>query len=147
MMMYKEKKGKDQVVPGLNTNSRTRPLMIDSLYSYISEFPECINSKRLILELIGLISKPSGRVEADSGCNDDLSLAAACAYYVRKYDPPMMIGLPGVQESSIEAIMDLNYGDTVVPFRNQKILDDVRRKIIEGEIDDPFVDIVGTYMS
>jgi len=147
IMMYKEKKGKDQIVPGLNTNSRTRPLMIDSLYSYISEFPECIKSQRLILELIGLISKPSGRVEADTGCNDDLSLAAACAYYVRKYDPPLMIDMPGVQESSLEAIMDLNYGGSNVPFGNQKIIDDVRRKLEDGELDDPFVNTVETYMS
>ena len=135
IMMYKETKGKDQIVPGLSTNSRSRPLMIDALYSYVSEFPECIKSKRLILELIGLISKPSGRVEADTGCNDDLSLAAACAYYVRKYDPPMMIDIPTIQDGSLANIIDYNYPQTTHNFRNQKILDAVRERIDEGDID------------
>jgi hypothetical protein len=90
-MLYKEKKTDNKIVPGLSNNSKTRPLIIDSLYSYITEFPELVRSKRLALELVGLITKPTGKVEGDVGCRDDLALATACCFYVRKYDPPMAI--------------------------------------------------------
>lgn len=91
-MVYKEKRGQKTLLPGLATTTKTRPLMIDALYSYITQFPEMIKSERLALELTGLVSKPNGRVEADRGCRDDLALATSCVMYVRKYDPPMLIG-------------------------------------------------------
>ena len=89
--VYKEKRGKEMLFPGLSNNSKTRPLMIDALYSYVSEYPDMLKSERLTLELTGLVTKTNGRVEADTGAHDDLALAASCAYYVRKYDPPLMI--------------------------------------------------------
>jgi len=89
--MYKEKRGKDMLFAGLSNNSKTRPLMIDALYSYVSEYPESIKSERLALELTGLVTKTNGRVEADTGAHDDLALATSCAFYVRKYDPPLLI--------------------------------------------------------
>jgi hypothetical protein len=90
-MLYKEKRTDNKMVAGVSNNSKTRPLIIESLYSYITEFPELVKSKRLALELIGLVTKGTGKVEADVGCRDDLSLASACAFYVRKFDPPMWI--------------------------------------------------------
>ena len=35
-MMYKEKRGENKVGSGLSTNAKTRPLMIDALYTYIA---------------------------------------------------------------------------------------------------------------
>ena len=118
-MMYKERrkvkgsKGQPngvKLIPGLSTNSRTRPLMIDSLYTYVNEFTETIKSKRLQLELIGLVEKSSGRVEADEGGYDDLALAASMAYFVRKYDPPKMIEFQQKEEysSDIRDIVEMN---------------------------------------
>jgi len=111
-MLYKEKKGDNKVVAGLSNNSKTRPLIIDSLYSYITEFPELVKSKRLSLELIGLITK-AGKVEGDVGCRDDLSLATACAFYVRKYDPPM-----GVESSKF--LSDTMFNDVMKMNDNQR---------------------------
>jgi len=88
--MYKEKRGVNTLIPGLSTNAKTRPLMIDALYSSVTEFPTIIKSQRLSLELISLVSKPSGRVEADIGCHDDLAMATSLCMYCRKYDPPLM---------------------------------------------------------
>ncbi len=90
-MLYREKRI-NKTVPGLSTNAKTRPLIIDALYSYVTENPECIKSQRLILELIGLVAKTSGRVEADTGCHDDLALSAGISFYCRKYDPILGIG-------------------------------------------------------
>ena len=109
-MMYKEKRG-NTLVPGLQTTAKTRPLIIDALYSLITEFPEIIKSKRLVLELIGLISKPSGRVEADMGCHDDLALSAGLAFYVHKYDPVLMLQNNLVVSNLFTEVMKLNeYG-------------------------------------
>ncbi len=111
-MMYKEKRG-NTLVPGLQTTAKTRPLIIDALYSLITEFPEIVKSKRLVLELIGLISKPSGRVEADVGCHDDLALSAGLCFYVHKYDPVLMLQNNTVASALFTDIMSLNeYGPT-----------------------------------
>lgn len=109
-MMYKESRGNTKV-PGLQTTAKTRPLIIDALYSMISEFPEIVKSKRLVLELIGLISKPTGRVEADMGCHDDIALSAGLCFYVHKYDPVLMLQNNLVTSSLFTEVMRLNeYG-------------------------------------
>jgi len=107
-MVYKEKKRNKkgeltQIIPGIFLDKLNRPLVIDALYSYVTEFPTTIKSKNLALELIGLITKPSGKVEADTDCHDDLVMASAFCYFVRKYDPPLMIA-----EDHAEEIMDLD---------------------------------------
>ncbi len=92
---------------GLSTTSKSRPLMIDALYDYVVKYPEIIKSERLSLELIGLIDK-NGRVEAGKGCHDDLALSAAMCFYVRKYDPPLMIDHVNFLSDSFKEIMELN---------------------------------------
>lgn len=100
--LYKEKRGEKTYVPGLSTTAKTRPLMIDALYSFVTQYPETIKSERLALELTSLVSKTNGRIEADSGCHDDVAISAALCYYVRKYDPPLLIG-----KGSAEVVQDL----------------------------------------
>lgn len=113
-MVYKESRGNTKV-PGLQTTAKTRPLIIDALYSIITEFPEVVKSKRLVLELIGLISKPSGRVEADQGCHDDLALSAGLCFYVHKYDPVLMLQNNAVSSNLFTDVMALNdYGPTTM---------------------------------
>jgi hypothetical protein len=107
-MVYKEKRTENRVYPGLSTNTKTRPLMVASLYSYITEHTEMVKSKRLALELVGLINK-NGRVEADTGCTDDLCLASAAAFYVRQYDPPLMLTNRASEVTDqFSEIMDMN---------------------------------------
>jgi len=74
----------DVIVPGLSTNVKTRPLILDALYTHVSELPTSVKSKKLSMELISLVGK-SGRIEADKGFNDDLAMAFAFCCYVRKY--------------------------------------------------------------
>jgi len=107
-MLYKEKRGEIKVAAGLSNNAKTRPLMIDALYTYVSQFPEMVKSKRLALELVGLVHNKHGKVEADSGCHDDLALTLAFAMYVRKYDPPLMIENNKIAQDAFVEIMGLN---------------------------------------
>ncbi len=128
--LYKGKKAgtTKQKVNGLNNDASTRPLMIDALYSYISQFPNCIKSERLILELIGLVEKSSGKVEADKGLHDDLVLSLSFCHFVRKYDPPLMIEIDKYSQNSFMDVMDMNTENLKNKFDNKAIkkqLDDL----------------------
>ncbi len=131
--LYKEKRGKNTYMPGLSTNAKTRPLMIDALYSYFTQFPESIKSQRLALELTGLVSKSSGKVEADTGCSDDIALSSALCMYVRKYDPPVMIDTQrfGNLSNEMMGIMDMNNSTHGNGFNNKDIMDHVKNNYDE----------------
>jgi hypothetical protein len=144
-MLYREKRSENITKPGLTTNVKTRPLMIDSLYDYITKFPEIVKSKRLALELIGLVQKPSGKVEGDKECRDDLALTASMCFYCRKYDPPLMIDSSKYHESMFEDIMDMNDQQ----YRKKGVdLDSIIMKQVKSQIHDPtksFVDTLQYY--
>ena len=142
-MIYKEKRGTQTILPGLSTNSKTRPLMIDALYSYITQYPESVKSERLALELTGLVTKTNGRVEADTGCHDDLALATSCVYYVRKYDPPLMIDTKEYSTFTND-MADIIAGNATVgkDFTNEGIMRNVKEHIEEMG---GFVDILSMY--
>jgi len=154
LMLYKEKQkgvsnpnisftkngGNNGMRRGLSNNSKTRPLMIDSLYSYITEFPEIVKSRRLALELIGLTEK-SGRVEADVGSKDDLALATACAFYVRKWDPPMVIDHSLEYQSTFSDILNMNEENDTTRD-NTQLLKDIKEHLDENQ---GYVDILGMY--
>ena len=142
-MLYKEKRGKNTLVPGLSNNAKTRPLMIDALYSYLTQFPESIRSMRLALELTGLVSKTSGKVEADSGCTDDIALATACCMYVRKYDPPVMLSSTQHTELSNEMMSIINMNSDVyssIEFNNASIIKNIKQNYKEHS--GGFIDIL-----
>jgi len=121
--MYKEKKG-TRIIPGLSTNAKSRPLMIDALYSYVSQYPDLVKSKRLALELTGLIDK-KGKVEADKGIHDDLAMATSMAFYVRKFDPPL----------GMELKKNINYNDDFsLAYKLNEIDENNPTDIFEGSI-------------
>jgi hypothetical protein len=142
-MVYQEKRGQKTILPGLSTNAKTRPLMIDALYSYVTQYPNSIKSERLALELTGLVTKPSGKVEAETGCKDDLALATALCFYVRKYDPPLLIGSlqHDLVASELKDIVNFNTGSTHIGS-NKEIMDYVKENIDEMG---GFVDVIGLY--
>ena len=74
----------DKFVYGLSTNTRTRPLILDALYNYVTESIECIQSENLALELLALTSK-NNKIQADVGFNDDLCMSLGFALYVKTY--------------------------------------------------------------
>lgn len=108
---------------GLNTNSKTRPLIMDALYTYIVERPDRVKSKLLALELMALVNKAgasSSRVEADVGSNDDLCLATGFISYVRMYDPPLGMS-PHIKTNMVDDIIDtVAYNDDVIVQRGDR---------------------------
>ena len=75
-------KRKDDMVPGFSMTSRTRPLVISKLDTYMRERTPVIRSKRLIDELFVFIWSGS-RAEAQRGYNDDLVISFSTGLWVR----------------------------------------------------------------
>jgi hypothetical protein len=76
---YRDEK---QMVAGFSTTSKTRPLIISTLDTYITEKDILIRSSRLIDEMFTFIWN-SGRAEAMKGYNDDLTMSLAIGLWVR----------------------------------------------------------------
>lgn len=77
---------------GLSTNSKSRPLILESLFNYVNNNLELINSELLALELLSLENK-NGKIQATSGFNDDLCMALGFCTYVREYQPDFYSGM------------------------------------------------------
>ena len=75
-------KRKDDMVPGFSMTSRTRPLVISKLDTYMRERTPVVRSKRLIDELFVFIWNGS-RAEAQRGYNDDLVISFSTGLWVR----------------------------------------------------------------
>jgi hypothetical protein len=75
-------KDKSQMVPGVSTTTRTRPLMISALEMYMREKTPIIRSKRLIQELLVFIWL-NGKAQAQQGYNDDLVMSFCIGLWLR----------------------------------------------------------------
>jgi hypothetical protein len=75
-------KDKSQMVPGVSTTSRTRPLMISALEMYMRERTPVIRSKRLIQELFVFVWL-NGKAQSQGGYNDDLVMAFCIGLWLR----------------------------------------------------------------
>jgi hypothetical protein len=75
-------KDKSQMVPGVSTTARTRPLMISALEMYMREKTPIIRSKRLIQELFVFIWL-NGKAQSQQGYNDDLVMSFCIALWLR----------------------------------------------------------------
>jgi hypothetical protein len=71
-----------QMVAGFSTTSKTRPLIISALDTYMNDKDILIRSNRLIDEMFTFIWH-SGRAEAMKGYNDDLIMALGIGLWVR----------------------------------------------------------------
>jgi hypothetical protein len=75
-------KDKSQMVPGVSTTTRTRPLMISALEMYMRQKSPTIRSKRLIQELFVFVWL-NGKAQAQQGYNDDLVMSFAISLWLR----------------------------------------------------------------
>ena len=89
---YEDKENKTGTFKyGVKTSSKSRKLMVDTLYSFVTEDYNLIHSQRLMIELLGLVRK-SGKIQADTNLHDDLALAMGFCTYVRKYETSDELG-------------------------------------------------------
>jgi hypothetical protein len=118
-------KEKQIFVPGLSTNPKTRPLILDSLYDYITHDPDLVHSEKLAMELLGLVRR-TNKIEADKGFHDDLALAYGFCCYIRKYCGDAIGDVSTLQDDTVNeyvkdsmSIMETLSGDA--PFRGYRI--------------------------
>ena len=146
---------------GIYTNPKNRPLIIDALYTAVTENPSCIKSRKAILELIGLVNDKNGKIQAEEGEHDDLSMALAFCFYVREYDPPS--GLKSIMNSKemIENTMEIigwnndsNGFDTTALVRNPYTnpdeiknhdMQEVLNKQIQNFVNANFTNLINNY--
>jgi len=76
---YRDEK---QMVAGFSTTSKTRPLIISALDTYMNDRDILIRSSRLIDELFTFVWN-GGRAEAMKSYNDDLIMALGIGLWVR----------------------------------------------------------------
>ena len=82
-VVYDKKLNLKEKRPGLATTSITRPLIIDSLFTTISDKVGNIKSERLINQLISLKHGRNNRIEGSP--HDDIAMAFSFACYIRQY--------------------------------------------------------------
>ena len=106
------------MVPGFSTNSRTRPLVISKLITYLGEKSCTIQSKRLMEELRTFIWR-NGRAEATSGYNDDLVMAWSIGLFLR--DTAMRFSETGrdLARASMNSMTKTNNGFAVYSGNQQ----------------------------
>ena len=73
---------KENMVPGLTTTTRTRPVYISKLEMYFREKSPVIHSKRLLNELY-VFMWTDGKAQAQRGYSDDLVMSWAMGLYIR----------------------------------------------------------------
>jgi hypothetical protein len=79
---WMDKMEKEQTVPGFTTSSKTRPLVVAKMESYIREKAFTFRSKRLLEELRVFIWQ-HGKAQAQNGYNDDLVMSLGIGLFVR----------------------------------------------------------------
>lgn len=69
---------------GFKTTKATRPLILGILQAVVVDEIENIQDIDTLNEMLRFIKTEDGRAEAEVGCHDDLVLALAIAYYIRR---------------------------------------------------------------
>jgi len=151
---------------GIYTNPINRPLMMDALYTMIDGDPELILSRDAILELVGLVAGKNGKIAAEEGEHDDLSMALAFCYYVRQYDPPQGLSSFLNKKEVIEEVSQIaswnsegigggGYDTSALvqnPFANKKEMElhddqEVLNKQVQNFINNNFNDLMQNYFN
>lgn len=64
---------------GFRTDLKTRPAIISNLVQFVREYPELINDRDTLNEMLKFIYNDQGRPEAQEGSHDDLVMGLAIA--------------------------------------------------------------------
>lgn len=92
--------GKHDKAYGFRTDRITRPLILSMLQAIVNDHIELINDKETLEEMLVFIKNEKGRPEAQEGCHDDLVMALAIAYYIRKQqDMKLKINVSVIEEN------------------------------------------------
>lgn len=99
---------------GFRTDMRTRPEIISNLQQFVREYPEKINDRDTLAEMLEFIYNKDMRPEAQEGSHDDLVMALAIGLKIRDqaYRP----------NQPIEMHQDTFYKDDMIYSSKEKIV-------------------------
>ena len=69
---------------GINTNAKSKPIMVSEMYDQIVKNSKIVNSSPLINQLSVIEKRANGTVAAQRGAHDDLFMASSFCAYVKK---------------------------------------------------------------
>lgn len=108
-------RGKVMKQYGFRTDSRTRPNIISNLQQFLRQYPELINDRDTLDEMLEFVYNDSGRPEAQEGSHDDLVMGLAIAleittqvHYPRE---SIQAGIPYYDEHQYSEV-----GEIITPF-------------------------------
>ena len=112
-----DKMESEQTIPGFTNSTKTRPLVISKMESYIREKSFIFHSKRLLEELKVFIWK-NGKAQAQSGYNDDLILALGIGLFVRDTALKFNVQHQNLTRTAIAGITQNTYNEMYPTFSN-----------------------------
>lgn len=101
------------LVPGFSMTSKTRPLCISKLISYMNDYSLEIRSKRTMDELRTFIYK-NGKAQAQQGCNDDLVMPLGIFVFLRETTLMYHRRSEELSRASVDSISSVNYTSPAV---------------------------------
>ena len=110
---------------GINTNAKTKPMMVTEMYDQIVSNTDIVHSKSLINQLTVIEKKASGTVSAQRGAHDDLFMASAFCAYVKKI-------------SSLEFDSKIGMTNKQIKEKNKSMMNSIfvdTKQVIQNEID------------
>lgn len=105
---------------GFKTTSLTRPTILSALIEIVREHCYLINDKDTLEEMLTVVKNERGRIEAQDGSHDDLTMALAIAYHVKSQvtfvDEPIIVHPQ--YNFSVESKSETQYdwGEEIVPI-------------------------------
>jgi hypothetical protein len=135
MEKYLAKLDSEQVVPGFTTSSKTRPLVISKLESYIREGTFIFHSARLLEELRVFIWL-NNKAQASHGYNDDLVMALAIGLFLR--DTAVKFQKQGQVMSrwALDNIQVNNYSNNNYPVNPRGAFQNPYKMYVNGQAED-----------
>ena len=104
----KVKTGKSAPEPGIRTTAKTKPMHFGAWQLWIRDGIIVIPFREVISEAFSLIKK-DGKIEAESGCNDDTQIAGSKAVWIHQTNPYVIpVDKPVAPEGSIAEFKVLN---------------------------------------
>ena len=95
---------------GINTDTKTRPLMMDILRDIVQNEYDRVNSREIIDEIAGLQRTKNDKIEHAENGHDDLVMSMLIARYVWAYGKNLgnwMISRPAIQSGTARSVDDV----------------------------------------
>lgn len=91
LFYMRDEKGNKVEQPGIDTNVKWRPQIVDAIGEWITDAPESFVDRGTITELMQFVIKASGKAEAEQGAHDDRVIGAGIARFVHGLVKPPMV--------------------------------------------------------